>query len=108
MVPSDCFPTTESGTRKCLYSYGVAKNTPVTVHRTERVLATMVASSIGLAIVGIVALLIAGVARVDTTEGLWVFVVVLPPLALVFGVAFIIALVTVSAIRRGRAARDAV
>ena len=79
----------------------------MTVHRTERVLAYMVASSIGLAILAIVALLIAGRARVDTSSGVWLTVLVLPPIGLVFGVAFIIALVIVSAIRRGRAARDA-
>ena len=67
----------------------------------------MVASSIGLAILAIVALLIAGLARVDTSSGVWLTVLVLPPIGLVFGVAFIIALVIVSAIRRGRAARDA-
>jgi len=79
----------------------------VTVHRTERVLAYMVASSIGLAILAIVALLIAGVARIDTTSGIWLSVVVLPPIGLAIGVLLIIALVIVSAIRRSRAARDA-
>ena len=79
----------------------------MTVHRTERVLAYMVASSIVLAILAIIALLIAGLARIDTSSGIWLTVTVLPPIGLIFGVAFIIALVTVSAIRRGRAARDA-
>lgn len=79
----------------------------MSVHRTERVLAYMVASSIGLAILAIVALLIAGAARIDTTEGVWLTVVVLPPIGLIFGVGFIIALVIVSAVRRSRAARDA-
>ena len=85
----------------------MAENTPVTVHRTERVLAYMVASSIGLAILAIVALLIAGIARIDTTSGVWLSVVVLPPIGLAIGVLLIIALVIVSAIRRSRAARDA-
>lgn len=67
----------------------------------------MVASSIGLALLAIIALLIAGAARVDVTSGVWLTVVALPPIGLIFGVAFIIALVVVSAIRRGRAARDA-
>jgi len=80
----------------------------VTVHRTERVLASMVASSIGLAMLAIIALLIAGLARVDVTTGIWVVIVLLPPIGLTFGVVFIIALVIVSAIRRSRAARDAV
>ena len=67
----------------------------------------MVASSIGLAILAIVALLIAGIARIDTTSGVWLSVVVLPPIGLAIGVLLIIALVIVSAIRRSRAARDA-
>jgi len=67
----------------------------------------MVASSIGLAILAIVALLIAGIARVDTTSGVWLSVVVLPPIGLAIGVLLIIALVIVSALRRSRAARDA-
>lgn len=79
----------------------------MTVHRTERVLAYMVASSIVLALLAIVALLIAGIARIDTTSGVWLTITVLPPIGLVFGVAFIIALVVVSAIRRSRTARDA-
>ena len=68
----------------------------------------MVASSIGLAMLAIIALLIAGLARVDVTTGIWVVIVLLPPIGLTFGVVFIIALVIVSAIRRSRAARDAV
>ena len=67
----------------------------------------MVASSIGLAILAIVALLIAGIARIDTTSGVWLTIVVLPPIGLAFGVLLIIALVIVSALRRSRAARDA-
>jgi hypothetical protein len=85
----------------------VAEKTPVTVHRTERVLAYMIASSIGLAILGILAILIAGLAHVDTTTGIWLTIRVLPAVGLIFGVAFMIALVIVSAIRRSRAARDA-
>lgn len=67
----------------------------------------MVASSIGLALLAIIALLIAGLARIDTSTGVWLTVTVLPPIGLVFGVAFIITLVIVSAIRRSRTARDA-
>ena len=80
----------------------------MTVHRTERVLAYMVASSIGLAILAIIALLIAGLAGIKTGEGVWLTVVVLPPIGLALGVLLIIALVIVSALRRARAARDAV
>lgn len=68
----------------------------------------MVASSLGLAILAIVALLIAGLAGIRTNEGVWLTVVVLPPIGLALAVLLIIALVIVSAIRRARAARDAV
>ena len=67
----------------------------------------MVASSIGLAILAIIALLVAGLAGIKTSEGVWLTVVVLPPIGLTLGVLLIIALVIVSALRRARAARDA-
>ena len=79
----------------------------MTVHRTERVLAYMVASSIGLAILAILAILISGLLHIDTTTGVWLTVRVLPAVGLIFGVGFLIALVVVSAVRRSRAARDA-
>jgi heme/copper-type cytochrome/quinol oxidase subunit 2 len=85
----------------------VAENTPVTVNRTERVLTFMVASSLGLSVLAIIAIVIAGMAGVNTREGVWLTVLVLPPIGLIFGVIFIIAFVVVSAIRRSRAARDA-
>ena len=80
----------------------------MTVHRTERVLAYMVASSIGLTILAIIALLVAGLAGIKTSEGVWLSVVVLPPIGLALAVLLIITLVIVSALRRARAARDAV
>lgn len=67
----------------------------------------MVASAIGLAILGIIALLIAGAARIDTRSGIWLTITVLPAVGLTFGVLSMIALFIVSAIRRTRAARDA-
>ena len=95
------------GTRCASILVTVAENTPVTVYRTERVLTYMAASSIGLAILGIIALIIAGVARVDTSAGIWVTITVLPAIGLTLGVSFAIAFIVVSAIRRTRAARDA-
>lgn len=67
----------------------------------------MVASSLGLSILGIVATLIAANAGVDTNAGVWLTVKVLPAVGLILGVAFLIAFVVASAIRRSRAARDA-
>ena len=85
----------------------MAENTPVTVYRTERVLTYMAASSVGLAVLGIIALLIANIARVDTSSGFWLTVAVLPAIGLTLGIAFFIAFIIVSAVRRARTARDA-
>ena len=67
----------------------------------------MVASSIGLAILGIIATLIAANAGVDTNVGIWLTIKVLPAVGLILGVLFLIAYVVASGIRRSRAARDA-
>ena len=67
----------------------------------------MIASSIGLALLAIVAIIIGQLAGVNTREGIWLTVLVLPPIGLIFGVLLLIAFVVVSAIRRSRAARDA-
>ena len=67
----------------------------------------MIASSLGLALLAIVAMIIAALAGVNTREGIWLTVLVLPPIGLSFGVLLIIAFLVVSAIRRSRAARDA-
>jgi hypothetical protein len=85
----------------------VAENTPVTIYRTERVLTFMAASSIGLAILGILALVIVGVAKIDLALQLRALLTVLPAVGLILGVGFAIAFIIVSAVRRARAARDA-
>jgi hypothetical protein len=96
------------GTRCASILVTVAENTPVTVYRTERVLTYMAASSIGLAILGIIALIIAGIARVNTEGQIWVTIAVIPPIGLTLGVVFAIAFIVVSAIRRTRESKDAV
>ena len=83
-------------------------NTPVTVYRTERVLAYMAASSIGLAILGIIALLIVGLTRAELPLQVSALLTVLPGVGLTLGLLFAIAFIIVSAVRRTRAARDAV
>jgi hypothetical protein len=85
----------------------VAENTPVEIHRTERVLRNMAASAFGLSILGILAILIAGSARVDMTEGIWLTVKVLPAVGIILGTVFATAFLAVMITRRGRAARDA-
>lgn len=79
----------------------------MTVYRTERVLTYMAASSIGLAILGILALIIVGVARAELPLQLQALLTVLPAVGLTLGILFAIAFIVVSAIRRTRAARDA-
>ena len=82
-------------------------NTPVTVYRTERVLAYMAASSIGLAILGIIALLIVNLSRAQLPLQVSALLTVLPGVGLTLGLVFAIAFIVVSAVRRTRAARDA-
>jgi hypothetical protein len=67
----------------------------------------MIASSIGLSLLAIVAIIIGQLAGANTREGIWLTVLVLPPIGLVLGVLLLIAFMVVSAIRRSRAARDA-
>ena len=95
------------GTRCASILVTVAENTPVTVYRTERVLTYMAASSIGLAILGILALVIVNVSRVDLPLQVRALVTVLPAVGLTLGVLFAIAFIIVSAVRRTRTARDA-
>lgn len=85
----------------------VAENTPVTNHRNERVLAFMVASCIGLAILAVVALVIGSASNADFGTGIWPTVGLLPLVALPLAFILIIVLVIVSAIRRVRGSRDA-
>lgn len=67
----------------------------------------MAASAFGLAILGIVAILIAGAAKLDTSAGIWLTVKVLPGVGILLGTLFTIAFVVVLVLRRGRDARDA-
>ncbi len=76
-------------------------------HRLERVLAYMVAAVILVSLASFVALIIGTGASIDFTTGIWPFVVVLPLVGLPIGFVLIIALLVVSAVRRGRAAKDA-
>ena len=95
------------GTRCASILVTVAENTPVTVYRTERVLTYMAASSIGLAILGILALIIVGVARAELPTQIQALLTVLPAVGLTLGLLFAIAFIIASAVRRSRAARDA-
>jgi hypothetical protein len=84
----------------------VAKNTPVNDNRTERVLGYMLASSIGLSVIAIVALIIGRVTNVDFSQGVWLTVAVVPPIGLTIGVLLLIARIIVVVVKRGRTAKD--
>ena len=84
----------------------VAENTPVTVNRNERILAYMVATSIGLSLLCIVITLIGSLAAANKAEGLWPVITILPTVGLPIGFILIIVLLVTTAIRRSRAARD--
>ena len=79
-------------------------------HRVERTLAYMVAAIIVLSLASFVALIVAtsiGLGRDDFAQGIWPIVTILPLIGLPIGFVLIIALLVVSAVRRGRAAKDA-
>ena len=68
----------------------------------------MVASSVGLSILCIVAVIVGTAVGVKNFgEGAWPVVIVLPGIGLVIGLVLIIALLVVSSVRRGREAKDA-
>jgi hypothetical protein len=88
----------------------VATETPITDHRVERILAFMVAAAIGLSIVAFLAVIIgtaAGVTGEAFSQPPWPTIIVLPVVGLPIGLIFLISLIIVSGLRRGREARDA-
>ena len=86
----------------------MAKNNPVDVNRNERILAYMLASSIGLSILAIIAILVGtGVGVRDFDEGIWPVIIMLPNIGFPLGIILLVVLVVVSARRKSRAARDA-
>ena len=86
----------------------VAKETPVTIHRIERVLAFMIAGIIGLSIVAFLIVIIAtasGLAGNQFKGGFWQAVALLPGVGLPLGFLMIIVLIIISARRRSREAQ---
>ena len=84
------------------------ESSPVLAHRGERILAFMVASAIGLSLIAFIAIIIGTAAGVsDFGQGVWPVVFMLPLVGLPLGLAFMIVLIVVSGLRRGREARDA-
>jgi len=79
-------------------------------NRLERTLAYMVAGVILLSLASFVALIIgtaSGLERGDFAVGIWPVVTIMPLIGLPIGFVLIIVLLVVSAVRRGRAAKDA-
>lgn len=71
-------------------------------HRLERSLAAMAGTTVGLAVLAIIALLIGSAAGLDLSGGFWVVVLVIPLIALPIGLLLIIAFIIVSGVRRSR------
>jgi len=67
----------------------------------------MAASSLGLSLVSIIAIMVGALQSADFTQGIWPTVAVLPLVGLPFTFILIIVFFVVTAIRRSRAARDA-
>ena len=84
----------------------MANDTAVPLNRIERILRNMIASSAGLSIVAIIATIIARTAGVDTREGVWLTIAVLPFIGLTIALVLIIVFIVVSVVRRRRLARD--
>lgn len=84
----------------------MANDTPVPLNRIERILRNMIASAAGLSILAIVATILANLAGVETREGVWLTITVLPFIGLTFAFLLIIAFAIVSIVRRRRLARD--
>lgn len=81
---------------------------PVSEHRIERLLAYMVAAAVGLSILAFAAVIIGTAVGVrDFDEGMWPSVIMLPLIGLPIGFVLMIALLVLSAVRRGRETKDA-
>lgn len=92
------------------YPWDVPEESFVLSHRLERVLAYMVAAVILVSLASFVALIIgtgAGLARDDFATGIWPIVTMMPLIGLPIGFILIVTLLVVSAVRRGRAIKDA-
>ena len=84
----------------------MANDTPVPLNRIERILRNMIASAAGLSILSILATIVANLAGVNTREGIWLTVTVLPFIGLTIAFVLMIAFAIISITRRRRLARD--
>jgi hypothetical protein len=84
----------------------VANDTPVPLNRIERILRNMIASAAGLSILAILGVIVANLSGVNTREGVWLAVAVLPFIGLTLAFVLIVVFMIVSVVRRRRLARD--
>jgi uncharacterized membrane protein len=84
----------------------VPENAPVPLNRTERVLAGMIASIVGLAIIGIVATMIGAASGVAMSGGIWPVLLLIGYIGLPIAFVLVIVFLIVSTTRRRRIARD--
>ena len=85
----------------------MAEDAPVTLNRTERVLAVIIATIVGLTIIAIAALLIGGAVGADRKEGVWPVVATIPLIGLPIAFLLIVAFLIATTVRRRRLAQDA-
>lgn len=89
----------------------MTSQSPVIDHRTERVLAYMVAGTVGASIIAFFAVMIGTFANSGETgwaeEGIWPFVLVFPLIGLPIGFLLLVALLIVNGLRRSRESRQA-
>jgi hypothetical protein len=84
----------------------VANDTPVPLNRIERILRNMIASAAGLSILAIIATIVGNLSGVNTREGIWLTVTVLPFVGLTIAFLLIVAFLVVSVVRRRRLAQN--
>ncbi|GAA2045768.1 hypothetical protein GCM10009819_36600 [Agromyces tropicus] len=83
---------------------------PITGHRVERILAYMVAATVGLSIIAFFAVMIGTLAGVGADDGfsrgIWPVVLVLPLIGLPIGFLLLVALLIVNGLRRSRESKQ--
>jgi uncharacterized membrane protein len=87
----------------------VANDTPEP-RPVERIIAYMIAASVGLSILAFVALIIAtavGTTGEQFSAAPWPTIIILPMIGLPIGLVLMIVLIVLTAMRRGREAKDA-
>ena len=74
--------------------------------RLERILGTMVVAIVGVSILAFLAIVTAGITRLDLTSGFGQFVLVLPGVGLPIGFILMISLLIINMVRRRRDASE--